>query len=131
MGKMHAKIYKKFPDVTLVGIVGRNVSKTMVEANSLETKAYTNPYDLINNDEVEVIDVCYPTAIHAEYVISALNRGKHVLCETPLAYKIEEAEEMLNAAKLNNRLLLVALYDRFQNITNFIDDEQLRDGESL
>lgn len=78
MGKMHGKIFESFPEVTLKGIVGRNESKTVEVANSLDISAYTNPYDLINSDEIDIIDVCYPTAIHAEYVLAALNNGKHV-----------------------------------------------------
>ncbi len=122
MGKMHASIFKTFPDVVLKGIVGRDEFKVIEAAKSLETKAYTDPYDLINGDEVDAIDVCYPTAIHGEYVIAALNKGKHVFCETPLAYSAGEAEDMLKAAESNNRLLLVALYDRFQSQYKYIHD---------
>ena len=120
MGKMHGNIFKKFPEVTLKGIVGRNESKAIEVASSLETASFTDPYDLINSNEVDVIDVCYPTAVHAEYVIAALNHGKHVFCETPLAYNIDEAEQMLKAAKTNGRLLLIALYDRFQSQYKYI-----------
>jgi UDP-N-acetylglucosamine 3-dehydrogenase len=120
MGKMHGNIFRSFPEITLKGVVGRDASKAVEVANSLETVAYTTPYDLINSNEVDVIDVCYPTAIHAEYVVAALNKGKHVFCETPLAYNIEEAEQMLEAANSNGRILMVALYDRFQSQYKYI-----------
>lgn len=120
MGETHGKIYKMFPEVILKGIVGRNESKVREVANSLETKAYTDPYELINSDEVDVIDVCYPTIIHTEYVIAALNKGKHVFCETPLAYNIGEAEQMQKAAQSSGRVLAVALYDRFQSQYKYI-----------
>lgn len=120
MGKIHANIYKNLPGVTLQGIVGRNQSKVSEIAASLGTKAYTDPSDLLDDGDLDAIDVCYPTSLYAEYVIAALNKGKHVFCETPLAYHLDEAAQMLQAAKANNRLLLIALYDRFQSQYKYV-----------
>jgi UDP-N-acetylglucosamine 3-dehydrogenase len=115
MGKTHGHIYKNFPDVTLAGIVGRDRAKVTEVAGSLGTQAYTDPFDLIRRQEIDAIDVCYPSTLHREYVIAALDSGKHVFCETPLAYTIEDAQAMLEAAERNKRILMVALFDRFHS----------------
>ncbi|KQX72482.1 MULTISPECIES: Gfo/Idh/MocA family protein [Aeromicrobium] len=53
---------------------------------------------LLTRDDVDVIDVCTPGNTHAEIAIAALEAGKHVLCEKPLANTVEEAEAMADAA---------------------------------
>ncbi|MFJ6695084.1 Gfo/Idh/MocA family protein [Streptomyces sp. NPDC091272] len=55
---------------------------------------------LIARDDVHIVDICTPGDSHAEIAIAALEAGKHVLCEKPLANTVEEAEAMLSAARL-------------------------------
>jgi predicted dehydrogenase len=54
---------------------------------------------LIARDDVDVVDVCTPGDTHAEIAVAALEAGKHVLCEKPLANSVAEAEAMAEAAK--------------------------------
>jgi predicted dehydrogenase len=61
---------------------------------------------------VDAIDVCLPSAVHHAFVVPALNAGKHVFCETPLALRLDEARQMLDAARRANRLLQVGLLMR-------------------
>jgi predicted dehydrogenase len=58
----------------------------------------TNWQAVIARDDVDLVDICTPNATHAEIATAALEAGKHVLCEKPLARTIEEAEEMAEAA---------------------------------
>jgi len=115
MGKLHAKIFSDIDNVRVAGIFGRNEKKLNDIASSINTKAYTNPYDLITDEDIDVIDVCLPTQLHTEFVIGALNAGKHVFCETPITYTLEDAMAMESASKNNNKLLLVGLFDRFHS----------------
>ncbi|HEU4997712.1 MAG TPA: Gfo/Idh/MocA family oxidoreductase [Lapillicoccus sp.] len=55
--------------------------------------------DLVRRDDVGLVDVCTPGDSHAEIAIAALEAGKHVLCEKPLANSVEEAEAMVAAAE--------------------------------
>lgn len=68
------------------------------------------------------MDICYPTFVHREYVTSVLQRGKHVLCETPLALTLEDAEAKIAAARCNGKLLLVALVMWFVDAYTYICD---------
>ncbi len=54
---------------------------------------------LLERDDVDLIDICTPGDTHAEIAIAALEAGKHVLCEKPLANSVEEAERMARAAE--------------------------------
>lgn len=112
-GRRHGEIFSSFPDVEVVGIVGRDERKTKKVAHTLGISSYADPNELINNPQVDAIDVCYPTSVHSKYVIAALSQGKHVLCETPVAYTLAEAEQMSQTAASCGKLLLVALFGRF------------------
>ena len=112
-GQTHAKIFSSFSDVEVIGIVGRDDQKTKKIAHALGIQGYADPEKLIKNPTVDAIVVCYPTQLHAKYVLAALNQGKDVFCETPLAFSLEEANQMAQAATENGKQLLVALFGRF------------------
>src|SRR5208283_5258117 len=60
--------------------------------------AETDWHALIERDDVQLVDICTPGDTHAEIAIAALDAGKHVLCEKPLANSLAEAEAMADAA---------------------------------
>ncbi len=63
-------------------------------------------------DDVDVVDVCVPNALHAEIAIDALAHGKHVICEKPLAHDLAAARAMLAAAEASGRIAQVCFYYR-------------------
>ncbi|MFC0532528.1 Gfo/Idh/MocA family protein [Phytohabitans kaempferiae] len=80
-------------------ICGRDESKVADAATRLGWEAYSTDWrELIARDDLDVIDVCTPGDSHAEIAIAALEAGKHVLCEKPLANSVEEARAMVAAA---------------------------------
>ncbi|MFE0674726.1 Gfo/Idh/MocA family protein [Streptomyces sp. NPDC058867] len=64
---------------------------------------------LIARDDVDLVDICTPGDSHAEIAVAALEAGKHVLCEKPLANSVEEAEAMVRAAEEAERRGQVAM----------------------
>ncbi len=62
---------------------------------------------LVARDDVDLVDICTPGDTHAEIAIAALEAGKHVLCEKPLANSVEEAEAMVRAAEASTGLAMV------------------------
>jgi UDP-N-acetylglucosamine 3-dehydrogenase len=121
-GVRHAEIYASFPDVEVVGIVGRDKQKTEQVAHTLGICGYTDINALLTHPDVDAIDVCSPTYAHADHVLAALEHGKHVFCETPVAYTLADAEQMSRSSASSNRLLLVALYGRFVSEYKYIHD---------
>jgi predicted dehydrogenase len=69
--------------------------------------------EVLANPEVELIDLCTPTPLHAEQAIAALKAGKHVLCEKPLARTSAAAREILHAAESGQSFLMPAMCLRF------------------
>nr|WP_243125672.1 MULTISPECIES: Gfo/Idh/MocA family oxidoreductase [unclassified Clostridium] len=62
-------------------------------------KYCTNWEDIVNDPEIDVVSICTPNNSHAEIAVAALNAGKHVLCEKPIASTLEDAKAMVEAAE--------------------------------
>jgi predicted dehydrogenase len=63
--------------------------------------------DLLADPQVDLVDICLPTPQHAEVAIRALEAGKHVLCEKPMALRLGDCERMVAAARKANRQLMI------------------------
>jgi len=108
MGKAHTNAYIKMPiffypppaKPRLVAICGRT-EKAVAEAARRYgyEKYYTDWRDLIKDEEVELVDNGLPNNMHAAPSIAAVEAGKHILCEKPLAMDTEEARRMYEAAE--------------------------------
>ena len=93
----------------LYAIAGRSMEKA--EAFRAEfgfKKAYGSYEDLLNDTEVQAVYIPLPNHLHLKWVKAALEKGKHVLCEKPLALNAKEAQEMFSAAEKNGVLLMEA-----------------------
>ncbi|HEY2642968.1 MAG TPA: Gfo/Idh/MocA family oxidoreductase [Galbitalea sp.] len=86
------------PEMSL--IVGRNRENASAAATKLGWREVETDWRAaVNRDDIDVVDICTSGASHAEIAIAALDAGKHVLCEKPLANSVAEAEEMTAAAE--------------------------------
>ena len=115
------KISNKFAkDLSLVegailtAVASRSLerSQTFAEAYKVEN-AYGDYESLFNDPNVDIIYIGTPHNSHRDYAIMAMNAGKHVLCEKPLAVNKLQVQEMLNAAKRNKVFLMEAFWSRF------------------
>jgi predicted dehydrogenase len=68
---------------------------------------------LLNDEAVDLIDLCLPTPLHPQWAIAAMEAGKHVVVEKPIALTVAEADRMIEAAQRTGRLLFVAQVLRF------------------
>ena len=73
----------------------------------------TDPLELIAMENVDVVDVCVPTPFHAELAIAALQAGKHVVCEKPLARTAEDARRIAAAAAASPGMFMPGMCIRF------------------
>lgn len=84
----------------LAAVCGRDAAAVRAAADRLGwAAAETDWRALIARDDVDLVDICTPGDSHAEIAIAALDAGKHVLCEKPLANTVDEAEAMAAAAE--------------------------------
>ena len=113
MATTHAKAIAQLPNAQIVGIVSRGRERAEELAKTVGATVFDSMEALIDSAEVDVIDNTYPTFLHAEYSIAALKKGKHVICEKPIAPDLESADRMLAAAKKSGKHLMLAHVLRF------------------
>ena len=90
-------------------------SRDAARSAELEPTVVHNSYsDLIDDPNVDAVYISLTNVQHKEWVVAALEAGKHVLCEKPLALNAEEVRIMLNAAESNQRMLVEAVWTRWQ-----------------
>jgi predicted dehydrogenase len=111
----HIPALKRTDGVELVALVDRDPEKANRVAQKFGVpRVYGRLDDLLADDEIDAVDVCTPNFLHAPVSIAALEAGKHVLCERPLARSAEEAAAMLKAAKKAERQLACCVQHRFR-----------------
>lgn len=107
MGAVHSHAWRsvhRFFDPPLVPrlavLAGRDEARAKAAADRFGWEAVETDWrKLIARDDVDLVDICTPGDSHAEIAIAALDAGKHVLCEKPLANSVAEAEAMAEAAR--------------------------------
>jgi predicted dehydrogenase len=78
------------------------------------TKLAANPAELFQDPDIDLIDVCTPNMYHTELAVAALQAGKHVICEKPLAPTPHEIRKMIRARDEAGKLLMTAQHFRFK-----------------
>jgi len=100
-GKRHALAIKqsKTDKLAAVGDVNQEAAKTL--ANDTDAHIYTRWEEIIKRSDINAVVICTPPNLHVDIAVAAMNKGKHVLCEKPLAMNPEEANIMITAARDN------------------------------
>lgn len=100
---------KRASNCELYAIAGRDEEKVRrFKKNFGFSKAYVGYEQLLDDPKVQAVYIPLPNHLHKEWVIKALKKGKHVLCEKPLALNAADAKEMFKAAKANGVCLMEA-----------------------
>lgn len=125
MGQTHFNCYKNNPLALVVAAGDSNLERLVsgakvagnIEANSAldltGVQTTTDIHSLINDPEIDLINFCLPTRQHAKFTIAALSAGKHVLCEKPLAWNVEECDQIIEAQRKSGKFLLIGQCLRF------------------
>lgn len=74
---------------------------------------YPDPFECVRDPNVDAVDICLPTVLHAPVALEALKHGKHVLVEKPMALATEDCDAMIAEARKQNRVLMSAHVLRF------------------
>lgn len=113
IGFRHAEKLQGVRGARLVGVFDSVTNLAEKLATQYKTKTYTKLSEFLADPEIDFVNICTPSGLHAEHSIAALNAGKNVLCEKPMALKASDAEAMVIAANKNNKLLFVVKQNRF------------------
>lgn len=127
MAHIPAYIEAKAEVVGIADVVEKRL-KYVAEKFSIP-KTYTNYKDLLANPDIDAVSICTPNHLHAQMTIDALNAGKDVLCEKPMAMNAKEAQSMLEASQKTGKLLMMGFSNRFrgdaQKLKQFINAGKL------
>lgn len=112
---------------TLVAVGSRSPETAQAFARDWGIPAHGSYEDVLKRDDVDAIYLSFPNSLHHQWTIRALDAGKHVLCEKPLACSLSEASEMFAAARRNGRVLDEAFMYRAHPLTRAVV-ETIRSG---
>jgi UDP-N-acetylglucosamine 3-dehydrogenase len=112
-GKNHARVYKELTSTELVAICDVNAERAKAVAEQFDVKAYTDSAQMLKDKNIEGVSVCTWSTYLAEEAHKALEAGKHVLVEKPMATNSKQAQELYNLAQQNDLHLTVGFLTRF------------------
>ena len=127
MGWTHLDVYNKRDDVHVLAVADHNPDRLSGKERAggnikgqaqggfdlSRAKQYTNVAKMIADDDLDIVDICLPTPEHLKYGKMALEAGKHLLIEKPLARTYEEAKELAAAAERAKGIAMPAMCMRF------------------
>lgn len=113
MGAMHANCYKNIKDCEIVALADVRPEKAEELAVGTSATLYGDGKDLIANADVDVIDICLPTYLHAENALLAMDKVKYVFVEKPATLTKEEGRALIEKAEATGAQVQVGQVIRF------------------
>jgi predicted dehydrogenase len=127
MGGMHIAALQSIPAAELVAVYSRDERKLSGDLSNVggnlsgaggvydfsSLKKYRDVDDVLNDPEIDAVDICLPTNLHADVAVAALLAGKDVLLEKPMALDLESSLRIVDTARSAWRVLMVAHVLRF------------------
>ncbi|HIS68501.1 MAG TPA: Gfo/Idh/MocA family oxidoreductase [Candidatus Gallacutalibacter stercoravium] len=113
----HMPALSRLKDVQMVAfcdIIEERAQKAAKEYGVEGAKVYTDYKELLKDPEIEVVHVLTPNREHSFITVDALDAGKHVMCEKPMAINTEEAQKMIDAAKRSGKKLTIGYQNRYR-----------------
>jgi predicted dehydrogenase len=140
MGWMHYLAYRRCDETELAAICTRSQKKLagdwrdiqgnfgppgeQVDTSALATYAQLD--DLLADDTIDMVDLCLPPHLHADAAVAAVERGKHVFCEKPMALTTDACQRMVAAARANDRQLFIGhvlpMFTEYAQVLRWIED---------
>jgi UDP-N-acetylglucosamine 3-dehydrogenase len=108
----HAAVYAQRPDVDVI-VFGRTPQKLAAISGQFGFATTTDLDGLITDASVDLVDICLPTRLHAEVAVAAMQAGRDVLIELPLAATMEDARRVVAAQQATGRRAFVDMFSRF------------------
>lgn len=103
----HAPEYAQNPHARILGMYDADSARLAEVAMRYDCRSYASPEAIIADPQIDAISICSPNATHARYAIMALQGGKHVLCEKPIALSLDDSRKMIGVAEAAGKILMV------------------------
>ena len=128
----HMKNLAKFPDkcemVAFCDIIVERAEEACKKFGTEDAKFYEDYKELLKDETIDIVHVCTPNRSHSFITIDALEAGKHVMCEKPMAKTYAEGKAMLEAAKRTGKKLTIGYQNR-QCTENLYVKEACKENE--
>lgn len=113
--------FVQVPGVRLVGMAGTHRAAARAAAQRFGVPDIEDVDRLVARTDIDLVYIATPPFLHAPQALAALRGGKHVLCEKPLALTLPQAEEMIQTARRQERLLLANLMQRYNPLADAVE----------
>ena len=128
MGTMHANCYKNIEGVELAAVADIRSEKANEIAQGTNAQIFADGKDLIANAQVDVIDICLPTYLHAEYALLAMDKVGYLFVEKPVTLTAEESDALLEkSAKTGCQVQVgqvIRFWDEYVALRNIIQENR-------
>ena len=124
----HMPSLHKLPNVDMVAfcdLVVERAEEAKAKYGTADAAVYEDYKKLLEDKTIDVVHVCTPNRAHSFITVDALEAGKHVMCEKPMAINSAEALKMLEAAKRTGKLLTIGYQNRQNANSRYLKQEAL------
>lgn len=122
---VHIPCWEKFEDTELVALCDVRPGQMK---NYSDKHCYTDFDTMLENETLDILDICLPTYLHPEYAIKAMKKGINVVCEKPISLKREDVKKIYAVAEKNNVKFMVAqvlrFWDEYEFVKELIDNKK-------
>ena len=129
IGKVHAGAIAATEGAHLVAVCGRDYQRTQELASRYGARAFTNYREMLDQDDIDVVDICTPSGTHADLGIEAARLGKHLLVEKPIEITLERTDGLIRTCEHSQVKLGVIFQSRFlpavQSLRQAVTDGKL------
>lgn len=125
----HAQSFGELAGARLVAVADVLESRAAHFAKDYQCEMLTDYRRLLDRRDVDVVSICTPSGMHAQMAIDAMQAGKHVIVEKPMALSLQDADRMIATAKSTGFKLCVVLQNRYnppmQDLRRVVDEGML------
>lgn len=123
-----AKMTDRVEMIAFCDIILERAEEAKKQYGTPDAKTYTDYRELLQDATIDVVHVCTPNDSHADITIAALEAGKHVSCEKPMAKTAADAQRMYEASQKSDKLLTISYQNRFRQDSLYLK-QAIDDGE--
>ncbi|EKQ55662.1 MAG: putative dehydrogenase [Methanobacterium sp. Maddingley MBC34] len=113
MGHNHVRVYTRLKNANLMAVSDLMKGTLAEVSKKYNTVGFVDYDNVLKMPEIDAVSICVPTTYHYEVVMSAIEQGKHVLVEKPIAFTLKEAKDMVKAARKQGVKLATGHVERF------------------
>ena len=128
-GRFCLESFSRLPQVRIVAAAEPVRSAAQACAAAFDIPVYPHAYELIARDDIDIVHIATPPSTHRELALECCVAHKHVLCEKPLAMTVQQADEMLDAARKCGIIMPVNFVLRYNAVTEKV--KELLDSQLL